>query len=81
MPAPVGHEEGGEATDQRLDGAPAADVQLATEIKNLCEKLAVAFARNNGFERGAEEDKMEPDVVDGKIAANWPCTSVARYST
>jgi hypothetical protein len=57
--APVCHGEEGEETNRRSEVAPTTDAQLAAEIENLRDWLAAALARNNEFERQAEDERMK----------------------
>jgi hypothetical protein len=49
---------------------PTPDTQLSTGIENLREKLAAALARNNEFDRRAEEDMRENATLAAEKLGN-----------
>jgi hypothetical protein len=67
---PVGHGEEGEEIDRSWDAAATADAQLVAETENLHEKLAAPLARNNEFERRAEEDRMGNETLAAEKLQN-----------
>jgi hypothetical protein len=66
----VGPGEEGEERDRRTDAASTADAPLTTEIEILREKLTGGLARNNEFERRAEEDRMENERLAAEKIQN-----------